>query len=154
MQQWIQQLIHEQLICIGAVMDQLWLQLWKSLENRRGCERSLLSHFTLHVLGVTGPCEETDSPAESASPKSPGFEALSHGEAAINYLAWGGKGIQQCSRIHTAHLRITGLKPVCVIGRDIVISRDHLSNLPQPTTSTSTSLSCSAAIGPASIRSV
>lgn len=37
------------------------------------------------------------------------------------------KEIQQCSRARGPDLRITGLKPAHVIGRDIVISRDHLS---------------------------
>lgn len=68
-----------------------------------------------------------------------GFSPTATGEAAINYLARGGK-YKECSSApeSTQHLRITGLNPACVIGRDIVISRDHLSNLPQPTTSTST----------------
>lgn len=36
------------------------------------------------------------------------------------------KKVQQCSKTQSPHLRITGIKPAFVIGRDIVISRDHL----------------------------
>lgn len=46
-------------------------------------------------------------------------------KSAINYLT--GKKVQQYSKSRGPYLRITGLTPAYVIGRDIVISRDHLS---------------------------
>ena len=61
--------------------------------------------------------------------------------SAINYLTE--EEILQCSRAWGPDLRITGLNPAYVIGKDIVISRDHLFNLSRPATSTH-SLSCSA----------
>lgn len=103
----------------------------------------------LHIYNVTGPCAKIATLAgekskwlskvlrvqiAAGSCRYVSFQLCDQGpnldpqaqESAIN-LPDKKEKIQQCSKTQGPHLRLTGLKPAYVIGRDIVISRDHLS---------------------------
>lgn len=114
------------------------------------------AHCTvLHIYSVAGPCAkifiQVALPSPSGASTECSFLLCDRGPnlnfavpqaSAINYLTREKIKLKKQSnsvpKAQGAQWRLAGLRPACGIGRDIVISRDHLSNLSQPTTSTRT----------------